>query len=105
MGTKASQLTPGLGIVQKISVIRRRMDFQSVRKKTDWKSVLRFAKPHIISGQLLATSALRLVLFYGNALRQQSVRINQSISVQFLKWDRLPACHFQRDRLEAYPTN
>ena len=28
-----------------ISVIRRRMDFQSVRKKTDWKSILRFAKP------------------------------------------------------------
>ena len=36
-----------------ISIIRRRMDFQSVRKKTDWKSILRFAKPHIISGQLL----------------------------------------------------
>jgi len=29
------------------------MDFQSVRKKTDWKSILRFAKPHIISGQQL----------------------------------------------------
>jgi len=29
------------------------MDFQSVRKKTDWKSILRFAKPLIISGQLL----------------------------------------------------
>jgi len=30
------------------------MDFQSVRKKTDWKSILRFAKPHIISGQILS---------------------------------------------------
>jgi len=37
-----------------ISVIPRRMDFQSVRKKTDWKSVLRFAKPPIISRQRLS---------------------------------------------------
>jgi len=37
-----------------ISVIRGRMDFQSVRKKTDWKSILRFAKPHITPGQLLS---------------------------------------------------
>gem|GEM_PF-3277486 len=35
------------------SVIRRRMDFQSVRKMTDWKSILHFANPHIVSGQLL----------------------------------------------------
>jgi len=27
------------------------MDFQSVRKKTDWKSILPFAKTHLISGQ------------------------------------------------------
>jgi len=30
--------------------------------------------------------------------------VDQSMS-DFLKWDRLPACHFQYDRLEAYPTN
>jgi len=36
-----------------ISVIRHRMDFQSVRKKTDWKSILLFAKPHNTLGQSL----------------------------------------------------
>jgi len=37
----------------KISVIRRRMDFQSVRKMTDRKSILHFTSPHIISGLFL----------------------------------------------------
>jgi len=36
--------------------------------------------------------------------RKTPVRVNRSINVRFLKWDRLPACHFQCDRLEAYPT-
>jgi len=33
------------------------------------------------------------------------LRVSRSISVRFLKWDRLPACQFQCDRVEAYPTN
>ena len=37
--------------------IRRRMDFQSVRTKTDWKSILRFAKTHFVSGQLVSFCA------------------------------------------------
>ena len=36
-----------------ISVVRRRMDFQSVRKLTDWKSILHFTNPLIVAGQLL----------------------------------------------------
>lgn len=36
-----------------ISVVRRRMDYQSVRKLTDWKSIIHFANPLIVSGQLL----------------------------------------------------
>ena len=41
-------------MIQKL--LGRRMDFQSVSKKTDWKSILRFEKPHIVSGQLLSHS-------------------------------------------------
>jgi len=37
------------------------MDFQSVRKKTDWKSILRFAKPQIVSGQFLRLRRDKLV--------------------------------------------
>lgn len=36
-----------------ISVVRRRMDVQSVRKLADWKSIIYFANPLIVSGQLL----------------------------------------------------
>ncbi len=39
-----------------ISVIRRRMDFQSVRKMTDWKSIIQFANRHIVSRQLFSNS-------------------------------------------------
>jgi len=36
--------------------------------------------------------------------RFEQLRISRSIRVGFLKWDRLLACHFSLDRLEAYPT-
>ena len=35
------------------SLFRRTTDFQSVQKKTGSKSILRFAKPQMVSGQLL----------------------------------------------------
>ena len=32
------------------------------------------------------------------------VSIERKIGVEFVTWDRLPACHIGTDRLEAYPT-
>jgi len=37
------------------------MDFQSVRKKTERKSILRFEKPHFTSGQLLTSTFLAIL--------------------------------------------
>jgi hypothetical protein len=34
----------------------------------------------------------------------RSLSIGQTITVAKLLWDRLPACQFSHDRLEAYPT-
>ena len=55
LSTVAKDRKPGLRRIcpEITSVSRRRVNFQSDRKKTDWMSILRFEKHYLISRQLL----------------------------------------------------
>jgi len=59
----------------------------------------------IASDSIFGTTRLRYLNCADSGIetmKKSPLRVGRSINVRFLTWDRLPACHFQSDRLEAY---